>query len=112
VTRFPGEGLSRVETSNGDSQIAPAALRQLPAVNTVLEHDELAAVWQLRGREAVVRAVRAAIDEARLSLQNGQYAAVDAPSLARRAREIVGCYWVCRDPLPRRRIESGGNIQW
>jgi len=78
-----------VETSNGDSQIAPAALRQLPAVNTVLEQDELAAVWQLRGREAVVRAVRAAIGEARLSLQNGQYVAVDAPSLARRAREIV-----------------------
>jgi len=66
-----------------------AALRQLPPVNTVLEHDELAAAWQLRGREAVVRAVRAAIGEARLGLQNGQYAAVDVPSLARRAREIV-----------------------
>src|SRR5271166_4560170 len=82
-------GLSRVETSSSDSQIVPAALRQLPPVNTVLEHDELAAVWRLRGREAVVRAVRAAIGEARLSLQNGQYAAVDVPSLARRAREIV-----------------------
>ena len=55
----------------------------------MLEHEELAAAWQLRGRDAVVRAVRAAIGEARLSLQNGQYAAVDAPSLARRAREIV-----------------------
>ena len=31
----------------------------------------------------------AAIGEARLSLQNGQYAAIDALSLARRAREIV-----------------------
>ena len=76
-------------TSSGDSQIAPTALRQLPPVNAVLEHDELAVVRQLRGREAVVRAVRAAIGEARLSLQNGQYAAVDALSLARRAREIV-----------------------
>ena len=89
MTRFPGKGLSRVGTSSGDSQIAPEALRQLPPVNAVLEHDELAAVRQLRGREPVVRAVRAAIGEARLSLQNGQYAAVDAPSLARRAREIV-----------------------
>jgi len=78
-----------VETSNSDSQVVPTALRQLPPVNTVLEQDELGAVWQLRGREAVVRAVRAAIGEARVSLQNGQHAAVDVPSLARRAREIV-----------------------
>ena len=32
---------------------------------------------------------RTAIGEARLSLQNSQYAAIDAPGLARRAREIV-----------------------
>jgi L-seryl-tRNA(Ser) seleniumtransferase len=89
VTRFPGEGLSRVETTNGESLIDQAALRQLPPVNAVLEHEELAALRQLRGREAVVRAVRAAIDEARLSVRNGQLAAVDASSLAIRAREIV-----------------------
>ena len=89
MTRFPGEELSRVEISNSDSQIDPAVLRQLPPVNTVVEHDELAAVWRLRGREAVVRAVRTAIGEARLNLQNGQGAAIDVPSLARRAREIV-----------------------
>jgi L-seryl-tRNA(Ser) seleniumtransferase len=61
----------------------------LPPVNTVLEHDELVAALQIRGREAVVRAVRAAIGEARLSLQKGQHTAVDITSLARRAREIV-----------------------
>ena len=61
----------------------------MPPVNAILEHDELVAVSQIRGREAVVRAVRAAISEARLSLQKGQDAAVDVLSLARRAREIV-----------------------
>ena len=66
-----------------------ATLRQLPPVNAVLEHAELAALWQSRGREVVVRAVRTAIDEARGSLQNGQQVEVDAPSLARRARQIV-----------------------
>ncbi len=81
--------MGRVETSKSDSQIAPAALRQLPPVNAVLEHEELASAWQLRGRDAVVRAVRAAIGEARLSLQHGLCTVVDVPSLARRAREIV-----------------------
>ena len=65
------------------------SLRQLPPVNAVLENDELSAVEQLRGREATVCAVRAAIGEARLGIENGQIVAVDAPSLARRAREIV-----------------------
>ncbi len=76
-------------TSHDHSPIVPAALRQLPPVNAVLEQEELAAIGRARGREVIVRAVRAAIGEARLSLQNGRPVAVDVTSLARRAREIV-----------------------
>jgi L-seryl-tRNA(Ser) seleniumtransferase len=64
-------------------------MRQLPAVHAVLEHDELDSARALHGREAVVRAVRAAIDRARTSLMGGKQLAVDASSLARRASAIL-----------------------
>ena len=55
----------------------------------MLEHEELAALRQVRGREALVRAVRIAIGEARRRIQNGHVAGIDTLSLARRAREII-----------------------
>ncbi len=81
--------IKAAEGSSSNLRTLQAALRQLPPVNTVLKHDELTAPWQLHGRDAVIRAVRVAIGEARLGLQSGQNAAVDVPSLARRAREII-----------------------
>jgi L-seryl-tRNA(Ser) seleniumtransferase len=55
----------------------------------VVEDGELDLVCQLHGRRAVVRAVRAAIDSTRASLRNGEQPAVDAASLARKARLIL-----------------------
>ena len=47
------------------------ALRGLPAVGVVLEHGALAESVRARGRGAVVRAVRAALEEARRRLRGG-----------------------------------------
>jgi L-seryl-tRNA(Ser) seleniumtransferase len=68
---------------DGDSR------RQLPPVSAVLEHALVASSLSARGRAAVVRAVRSALDEARQALQSGAPAAVDAASLAERSREIL-----------------------
>jgi L-seryl-tRNA(Ser) seleniumtransferase len=78
-----------VEAASRDNSIDAEVLRQLPPVNAVLEREELAELRAGRGRDAMVRAVRAAIGEARTRLRGGDRAAVDAPSLARRAREIL-----------------------
>ena len=47
------------------------ALRGLPPVGAVLEHDVLTDSVRARGRGAVLRAVRAAIEEARSGLRGG-----------------------------------------
>jgi L-seryl-tRNA(Ser) seleniumtransferase len=64
-------------------------LKDLPPVHAVLEQRELVEITPSRGREAIVRAVRAAIDEARTSLRNGSHVAIDPPSLAARAGAIL-----------------------
>jgi L-seryl-tRNA(Ser) seleniumtransferase len=66
-----------------------ASLRDLPAVHLVLELPELAAHRLRLGREAVLEAVRAAIEEARGSLIQGEPAAIDPASLALRAAAIL-----------------------
>ncbi len=81
--------MSRVESTNRENIVTHAALRQLPPVNVVLEQDALAKLLADRGREAVLRAVRAAIDEARTKMKKGQSAAIDATSLALRAQAII-----------------------
>ena len=53
------------------------ALRQLPPVGAVLEHELLEPSVHARGRVAVLRAVRAAIEEARAALQAGTAVAAD-----------------------------------
>ncbi len=65
------------------------ALRGLPAVGVVLEHRALAESVRARGRGAVVRAVRAALEEARHGLRNGSEPAADVEGLAGRAIEIL-----------------------
>jgi L-seryl-tRNA(Ser) seleniumtransferase len=65
------------------------ALRQLPPVNSVLQQRELDPVRTACSREVLLRAVRTALSEARLSLQNDQVVAVDPSVLAMRAREIL-----------------------
>jgi len=81
--------LNQVETPNGESLIDQEVLRRLPAVHAVLEHHELAEARQVRCREAVVRAVRVAIDEARALLRAGIEHPADLQTLARRAREVL-----------------------
>ena len=81
--------MSRVGTQNHDDPEAQEGLRQLPPVHAVLDDDALAELRSSRGREAVLRAVRAAIDEARTSLRNGESTVVEVSSLARRAAAIL-----------------------
>ena len=64
-------------------------LRGLPPVGAVLEHDVLATSVRARGRGAVLRAVRAAIEEARCGLRDGRPIATEPESLARRSLEIL-----------------------
>ena len=66
------------------------SLRQLPPVGAVLEHEVLAASVRA-GRVAVLRAVRAALEEARSALCEGDDIAADPESLASRSREILEC---------------------
>jgi L-seryl-tRNA(Ser) seleniumtransferase len=65
------------------------ALRQLPPVGAVLEHELLVASVRVRGRVAVVEAVREALHEARSALRAGLSVATDPDSLARQARTIL-----------------------
>lgn len=62
------------------------ALRRLPPVGAVLEHEALVEPVCARGRVAVLRAVRSALEEAR---RGGGVIASDPESLARRSLEIL-----------------------
>ncbi len=64
-------------------------LRGLPPVGAVLEHEALAASVRARGRAAVLRAVRAALEEARRGLRVGSQIAADPESLAGRSLQIL-----------------------
>jgi L-seryl-tRNA(Ser) seleniumtransferase len=78
-----------VETSRRGEIEDPSVLRQLPAVHVVLQQDALADVVERRGHAAVVRAIRAAVEEARAELQSGQTCVADPLSLAIRARQLL-----------------------
>jgi L-seryl-tRNA(Ser) seleniumtransferase len=65
------------------------ALRELPAVGTIMGHGLLAESLTARGRVAVTRAVRAAIQEARNGVLAGRSPSIDAESLAHRSREFL-----------------------
>jgi len=65
------------------------ALRRLPPVSAVLEDEALRETARARGRAAVVRAVRAAIEEARNGLKVGIELPADQASLARRSLAIL-----------------------
>src|SRR5262245_38310482 len=65
------------------------ALRQLPPVGAVLDHELLARDVSERGRCAVKRAVRRALEEARLGLSNGALVATEPAALASRSLEIL-----------------------
>jgi L-seryl-tRNA(Ser) seleniumtransferase len=64
-------------------------LRRLPPVGAVLEHEVLVDSVRVRGRVAVLRSVRTALEEARAALRRGQSLATDPGSLARRSRVIL-----------------------
>jgi L-seryl-tRNA(Ser) seleniumtransferase len=64
-------------------------LRRLPPVNAVLDRPALAGAILGRGRDAVVGAVRAAIERAREGLRDGQDASIDVDEMARRAAAIL-----------------------
>ena len=62
-------------------------LRRLPAVHAVLDQPILAALRPSKGREVIVEAVRAVIQQARQDLDGGHEVAVDIETLARRAAQ-------------------------
>ena len=62
-----------------------SGLSRLPAVHAVIEQPLLVELRLAKGREAIVEAVRAVIQEARQELDEGRQAAVDIETLARRA---------------------------
>lgn len=82
------------------------ALRQLPPVNVVLEHERLALALRARGRATVLQAVRSALDEVRSALRAGTLVVVDPESLANRSREILES----RRPLIRPVINATGIL--
>ena len=65
------------------------AFRGLPAVGALIEHELLECAVRTRGRSAVIRAVRAAIEEAREVLRAGRPVAGDLQSLAGRSIQIL-----------------------
>ncbi|MFO0889654.1 MAG: L-seryl-tRNA(Sec) selenium transferase [Isosphaeraceae bacterium] len=78
-----------METNGAGETEDSGALRRLPAVHVVLGHESLGGLIERRGRDAVVRGVRAAIDEARARLRAGELLPADAGGLAARARALV-----------------------
>ena len=64
--------------------------RRLPAVHVVLARPVLAEARAVRGREALLAAVRRSIDEARQALLAGAPAEIDPDALAARAVAILG----------------------
>jgi len=61
----------------------------MPPVGAVLEHELLVDSVDARGRVAVLRAVRAALEDTRCGLRRGMDLAADPESLARRSRAIL-----------------------
>src|SRR5262249_49321559 len=67
--------------------VAEDSRRRLPAVGSVLTHELLAESLHRRGRLAVRRAVRSAIEELRQDLETGQPASADPLAIAQRSIE-------------------------
>jgi len=64
-------------------------LRRLPSVRALLDRPELAGLFDRLGRDAVVRAVGLALDEARAAIRAGTPEAIDEAGLAGRSRAIA-----------------------
>jgi L-seryl-tRNA(Ser) seleniumtransferase len=79
--------------------------RRLPPVHAVLDRPALTERREHLGRETTVRAVRAALDEAREVLAQGGAVAVDPDSLASRALAILA-----RERRPLRRVLNATGI--
>ncbi len=69
--------------------MADDARRRLPPVNAVLDHELLVEPTHVRGRVAVRRAVRRAMEDVRRGLSEGRSIESDLTSVARRSREIL-----------------------
>lgn len=86
--------------------MSDSPLRRLPPVNAILDAPVLAERQLAVGRGAVLRAVRAALDEARDGLLKGEAVAVDAASLSSRAVAILDC----DRPYLRRVLNASGIL--
>ena len=62
-----------------------ARLRALPSVDSLLTHPDAAGLIGLYGRAETVRALRAALDQARRAIRNGDEGALPPADVLRRA---------------------------
>jgi L-seryl-tRNA(Ser) seleniumtransferase len=69
--------------------VTAPSLRAIPPVNALLDHIELAETVSRVGRATVLKAVRAATEEVRRQILEGEPAPVDPSSLIRRAQAIL-----------------------
>src|SRR5262245_38962682 len=82
-------GAGAPRTAGRSDTVDDDARRRLPSVGLVLEHELLQEPLRARGRLAVRRAVGAALEELRRTLQDGAEVAADPASVARRSRAIL-----------------------
>ncbi len=68
----------------------PDGRRRLPPVDAILRESLLADALRVRGRLAVRSAVRTVVEDLRHALRDGEPAAVDSESVARRVIDILG----------------------
>jgi L-seryl-tRNA(Ser) seleniumtransferase len=76
-------------TGRREPLVSDDARRRIPPVNAVLDHELLGDAIHAHGHQAVLRAVRTALDEVRRGLCAGQLLTADAESVARRSRELL-----------------------
>jgi L-seryl-tRNA(Ser) seleniumtransferase len=69
--------------------VSEPSFRSLPPVNSIMDQPALTCRLAAHGREAILLAVRKALEEARTALARGQATAVDPVTLAERAEAIL-----------------------
>jgi len=84
-----------------------AALRRLPAVDTLLQHADLVAAIAACGRKPVLTAARAALEEARARIRRGDVA---ASSLEQLAGAALTCLAADRQPHLRPVFNLTGTV--
>jgi L-seryl-tRNA(Ser) seleniumtransferase len=109
LSRVDGE-FPEIKPEAGESPPAPnvtAALRRLPAVDTLLQQSDLIAAIDTYGRKPVLTAVRAALEEARARIRRGD---IEANPLEKLAGAALACLAADRQPHLRPVFNLTGTV--